>query len=67
MIRKIETYSVETLRAEKARIGCTIEQLAQASGLSFTLVAGICAGRLKNPTLSTLRALGKALGVVWMI
>lgn len=67
MIRKIETYSVETLRAEKARIGYTNETLAKASGLSYELVTGVCAGRLKNPTLSTLRALGKALGVVWMI
>lgn len=67
MIRKIETYSVETLRAEKARIGYTNETLAKASGISKGLLDGILSGRYPNPTLSTLRALGKALGVVWMI
>lgn len=51
------------VRAARGRLGCTREELAIASGLSWAAIAQIESGRRASPRPATLSALAKALGV----
>jgi transcriptional regulator with XRE-family HTH domain len=53
----------QRVRAARERLGWTRETLAVESGLSWSAIAQVEAGRRTNPRPSTLAALSRALGV----
>jgi transcriptional regulator with XRE-family HTH domain len=53
----------DRLRKLRDAAGLTQQQLAVAAGLTISAVAQMEAGKIKDPRISTLKALAKALGV----
>ncbi|NBV47231.1 MAG: XRE family transcriptional regulator [Planctomycetia bacterium] len=53
----------ERIESLALKRGMALDQLAAASGLSFTTLHRIRAGRTKNPSVGTLMSLATALGV----
>src|SRR5687767_203826 len=51
------------IRASRARLGWTREELAVRSGMSWSAIAQVESGRRANPRPTTLSALAGALGV----
>lgn len=53
-------YKVKEARETK---GITQQELAERSGISRTIIAGLESGAIENTTVATLSSLARALGV----
>lgn len=51
------------IRARRQELGLTLRQVAERSGLSFSLISQIELGQKPNPTYNTVKALARALEI----
>lgn len=54
--------ALEELKAERLRLGLSLEELSQRTGIKVPTLTGLEKGRIPNPNVSTLEKYANALG-----